>query len=768
MSADASSLYRDAAQPIQARVEDLLARMTLEEKAAQTVTFRVGGLGGGLLERVPREEMRSFMVRMGAAADIDFSAMAERPERISYVNEDGDLDLERATAYLKSSPGGFSSGAVSSSPRKNAQIANALQRIAAEETRLGIPYLLVGEGLHGHVAAGATIFPQAIGMASTWDPDLIGRIGRVIGTEARAVGTHELFAPVLDLGRDPRWGRTEETYGEDPHLAARMGVAMVKGMQGARLSDPDAVSCGGKHFGGHGEPLGGRDSNMEGITERDLREIHLRTFEAAVKEAGARCIMAAYHALDGVPCHANRWLLTEVLRQEWGFLGHVVSDAGGVEGLHNKHRVAADFYEAAKLTLEAGLDAFLAMGTDFASILVDLVRQGRMAESTLNQAVRWILRLKFELGLFDDPYVDPDRAEAICNAPEHRALALQAARESIVLLKNEGNLLPLSRDVRSILVAGPNADSPWNQLGDYSGEAPVVTVLEGVRNKVGASAQVRYARGCGIKDGATDGIAEAVAAAQESDLAILVLGESSWTEGMTGGEGNDRAELDLPGAQQQLLEAVCATGTPVVLVLINGRPLTINWAAEHVPAILEAWYPGQEGGTAIADVLWGDYSPGGKLPITFPRTVGQLPLYYNYKPTGRAYDYVLTEFAPLFPFGYGLSYTQFAYRDLTIEPEAIAPAGQVRVSVTVQNVGDRAGDEVVQLYINDVISSVVTPVIELKGFQRIHLEPGESRTVRFVLGPKELALLDRHLEPVVEPGEFEVMVGGLKGAFRVI
>lgn len=766
MNTTEKAIYRDPTQPVEARVRDLLARMTLPEKAGQMATFGLGGMDG-LMGGVPREEMRAFMVRLGA----DEAMMADFPgpemARASLVEADGTLNRERTKATLNSLPGGSAAGAMSFAPRQAAAIANALQQVATESTRLGIPVLMVGEGVHGHVAKGATVFPQAIGMASTWNPDLVGRIGRAIGTEARAVGNHELFAPVLDLGRDPRWGRTEETYGEDPYLASRLGVAMVKGMQGKRLSDPDAVSCGGKHFGGHGEPLGGRDSNMEGVTERDLREIHFKTFQAAVQEAGARLIMAAYHAIDSVPCHANRWLLTEVLRQEWGFQGHVVSDAGGVEGLCEKHRVAADRKEATRLTVEAGLDTCLGFGPWFVQAVVDLVQEGRLAEETVDQAVGWILKQKFELGLFDQPYVDVERAEKVCNSPEHRALALEAARQAIVLLKNENNLLPLSRVVKSVLVAGPNAHAPRNQLGDYSGDSPVVTVLDGIRAKVGPGTQVRYVRGCGVKDTATDGIAEAVAAAKGCDVAILVLGESSWTEGMTCGEGNDRAELDLPGVQEQLLQAVCETGTPVVLVLINGRPLTINWAAEHVPAILEAWYPGQEGGTAIADVLWGDYNPGGKLPITFPQTVGQLPRYYNYKPSGRAYDYVLTSFKPLFEFGYGLSYTRFEYSDLTTTPQAIGPGGQVTVSVKVQNAGDRAGDEVVQLYIRDLVSSVVTPLKQLKGFRRIALQPGETQTVEFTLGPKHLSLLDRHLEPVVEPGTFEVRVGGLKGTFEV-
>lgn len=766
MSAD-DPLYRDPSAPIGERVRDLLSRMTLEEKAAQTATFRIGGMGGGgLLQAIPREEVRSFMVRMGAGLGIPEGGLAEPPPeaRLGVFREDGTVDEAKAEALLASNPGGGTSGA-GPTPRAQAESANIIQRIARERTRLGIPVMFHGEGLHGYVADGTTIFPQALNLAGTWNTDLIGRIGRAIGAEARAMGCHDLFAPVLDVARDPRWGRTEETYGEDPHLASRMGVAMIKGMQGHRLSDPDAVICGGKHFGGHGEPLGGRDSNMEGITERDLREVHFKTFRAAVQEAGANCIMAAYHALDGVPCHANHWLLTEVLREEWGFQGHVVSDAGGVEGIHDKHRVARDHREAVRMTIEAGVDTILAF-RNLTEAVVDLVQRGELSEERLDETVGWILKCKFELGLFDQPYTDPDVADAVCNSPEHRALALEAARQSIVLLKNEGQLLPLSGEARKILVAGPNANAERNQLGDYSGTSTVTTVLQGVRTRAGA-AEVRYVRGCGVKDMDDSGIAEAVAAARESDLAILVLGESSWTEGMVCGEGNDRADLDLPGVQQELLEAVYATGTPVVLVLINGRPLSVRWAKEHIPAIVEAWYPGQEGGTAIAEILWGDVNPSGRLPITVPQSVGQLPRYYNFKPTGRAYDYVTSDFAPLYPFGYGLSYTSFAYSDLQITPEVIGPAGRVTVHVTVTNTGDRAGDEVVQLYLNDVISSVVTPVIELKAFERVSLLPGESQVVSFELGPQDLELLDKHLEPVVEPGTFEVQIGGLKSSFEV-
>ena len=763
MSEKEKIIYRDPTQPVAARVKDLLARMTLEEKVAQMEPFQVGGMGG-LLGDLPREEMPAFMRRMGLVGELPAEGMF--PERETMLNADGSFNAEFAAKFFAGAGGGQAVSISGYAPKANAEAANAVQKAAAEHSRLGIPVTFVGEGLHGHVSSGATIFPQALAMASTWNPEQIGRVGRAIGTEARAVGCHEVYAPVMDLGRDPRWGRTEETYGEDPHLAARLAVAMIKGMQGRRLSDADAIAGGGKHFGGHGKPLGGRDSNMEGTTERDLREAHFVPFRAAVEEAGTHSIMAAYHAIDSIPCHANHWLLTEVLRQEWGYRGHVVSDANGIEDLFLKHRVAATPKEAVKLSIEAGVDTHLGFN-EYAAYVLELAREGTLPESAIDQAVSWILQIKFELGLFENPYVDPENAARVCNCAAHKELARETARQAIVLLKNEGDLLPLSSRAKSVLVAGPNADRGRNQLGDYSAPGEAVTVLQGVRARFGSGVTVRYAKGCGLKDLDASGIAEAVEAARQSDVAILVLGEASWTEGMTSGEGNDRCTLDLPGVQQQLLEAVYATGTPVVLVLINGRPLTINWAAEHVPAILEAWYPGQEGGHAIADVLWGDYNPGGRLPITIPRTVGQLPRFYNQKPTGRAYDYVDGSFSPLYEFGYGLSYTRFSYRDLAITPAAIRPGGQVAVAVTVENVGARAGDEVVQLYLSDMVGSVVTPLKQLKGFSRITLQPGERRTVEFTLGPKELALLDRHLEPVVEPGTFEVAVGGLKGTFEV-
>jgi beta-glucosidase len=769
-SRDERAAYLDSGRPIDTRVKDLLERMTLEEKVAQMNVLMgsgMGGMMGELVSSIPQEELEAWLIRLGTPQE-ELGQPWEFGGDI-ILEQDGGFSSERAKKVIGESGIGAIFGLTQSSePKLAAEIANKLQRLAIQDIRLGIPILLCEEGVHGHLARGATIFPQAIGMASTWNPDLVREIGSVIAEETRAVGGHQTYSPVLDLGRDPRWGRTEETYGEDPYLASRLAVAMVEGLQGESLADGHSIVASPKHFGGHGEPLGGRDSNMEGITERDLREIHLVPFQAAFEEAGALGAMSAYSMIDGIPCTANKKLLTEILREEWGFGGYVVSDYGAIEDLQTRHRIAATPKEAVKKAVEAGVDSHLG-GLEFVGPLVELIEEGQVSEETVDRAVGRILRIKFLLGLFEDPYVDPDRAAQVCDSQEHRKLALRAAREAIVLLKNEDDLLPLDKEgIESILVTGPNADTPRNQLGDYSGWSPVVTVLDGIKAKVVPGADVRYVKGCDTKGTSTEGIAEAVEAARESDVAIVVVGGTSWTVEGTSGEGADRATLNLPGVQEELLKAVHETGTPVVVVLINGRPLTVNWAVEHVPAILEAWYPGEEGGNAVADVLFGDYNPGGKLPITFPRTEGQLPLYYNYKPSGRAYDYVFTSFQPLFEFGYGLSYTQFEYSNLEITLETVGPAGKVKVSVDVQNAGDRKGDEVVQLYLNDVVSSVVTPLRELKGFKRVALNAGEKKRVEFTLTPDHLSLLDRHLERVVESGTFEVMIGGLTGNFEVM
>ena len=689
------------------------------------------------------------------------------------ILENGKFLSQKAHRYIgKSGLGSIYAVLRSLNPEQAAEIANEIQKFVVENTRLRIPILLCEECIHGHMAKGATIFPQAIGMASTWDPDLVQKVGSVIAKETRAVGGHQTYSPVLGVARDPRWGRTEETFGEDPCLASCLGIAMVKALQGENLTDSSAIIATAKHFAAHSEPLGGRDSNMEGISEKDLREIFLPPFKAAVEEAGAKSIMPAYSTIDGIPCTASKKLLTKILREEWGFEGYVVSDLGAIEHLYSKHRVAATLEEAVKQAVEAGVDIHLA-GPRFADLLLELVEKGQVSKATINQAVRRILRIKFVLGLFEEPYVDPERAVRICDSKEHRQLALEAARKSIVLLKNENNLLPLNKDIASILVTGPNADNVRNQLGSYSGQGSVVTVLEGIKNKVSPETKVDYVKGCSVKGTSTEGIQEAVEAAKKSDVAIVIVGGSSWTRESTCGEGYDRADLNLPGVQINLIKAMYETGTPIVVVLINGRPLTINWVAENVPAILEAWYPGEEGGNAIVDIIFGDYNPSGKLPITFPQSVGQLPLYYNYKPSGRRYDYVFMKGEPLFVFGYGLSYTKFKYSNLRITPEEIAPAGEINIGVEVQNIGDWEGEEVVQLYVHDNVASVTRPIKELKSFKRITLKAGERKIVNFTLTADHLSFYDRDMNLLVEPGTFDVMVGGnsakgITGSFKII
>lgn len=725
--------YRNPRLPVEKRVADLLGRMTLEEKAAQLYCS-------------------------------------------NWEGEAGAFDLESA-------PGLFDAGTISrpsfkSGPRETAVFTNAVQKRLIEGTRLGIPALFHEELLHGLMGKGATSFPQAIALASTWDPALVERVFAAAAAETRSRGSNYALTPVLDLARDPRWGRTEETYGEDPYLVSRIGVAAIKGLQGpGPMIDKRHVLATAKHFAVHGQPEGGANAAPGNYSERIIREQFLAPFHAAVVEAGVQVVMASYNEIDGVPAHVNKWLLHKVLRKEWGFKGFVTSDGHGIPQLVTVHHVAASNEEAARRALEAGVDAEL--GNCFASLAAQ-VKKGQVSEEILDQAVARVLRAKFLLGLFDDPYVDPDEAERINNCPEHQQLALEAARKAIVLLKNETGLLPLDpREIRSIAVIGPNAAAV--HPGGYSGDpGRGVSILEGVRDKVGARITVQYAEGCPItlgkqgweawwednpklSDPAQDAksIAEAARLARSSDAAIVVVGENEHTcrEAWSATHLGDRDSLDLLGQQDALIRAVVETGTPTVVVLINGRPLSITYAAEHVPAILECWYLGQETGTAVADVLFGDVNPGGKLPITFPRSVGQLPAYYYQKPSARR-GYLFSSAEPLFPFGHGLSYTTFAYSNLRVSPQRIGPREAAKVSVDVANTGKRAGDEVVQLYIRDRVASVTQPVKLLKGFERITLQPGETRTVTFVLTPDKLSFLDEHLQRVVEPGLFDVMAGG--------
>jgi beta-glucosidase len=653
-------------------------------------------------------------------------------------------------------------------PKKpvNARVQDLLSRMTVEEKvhqltenwgipgndRLGIPPLHKCEAVHGFgYGTGATIFPQAIGLAATWNTDLMYNVADVIGAEALEGNTYQAWSPVLDVARDPRWGRVEESYGEDPYLVSRMGVAFITGFQKRNLIATP------KHFAAHGAPLGGRDSNDVGYSERVMREVFLPPFRAAFLEARAGSVMNAYSTWeDGAPCASSQALLKGILREEWGFEGFVVSDCGSIEMLHQKHAVAANGLESSKWAIEAGVSCNC--GDAYINSLLSAIKAGMVSEKDLDFAVTRILRSLFLLGLFENP-PKPTKWEDNpgWDTPEHRAVALQAARESIVMLRNENSFLPLKKDIKSIAVIGPSAANP--QLGDYSTNpktGQVVSVLDGIKKMVSPGTVVRYARGCDHMDLSKDGFAEAVKIAKESDVAIVVVGDKGDN---TSGENHDRAHLTLFGVQDDLVKAVYDTGTPVVMVLSNGRPAIFNWESDKLPAILVTWFPGEEGGTAAAEVLFGDRNPSGKLPITFPRFEGQLPLYYNYKPSGRGYGYADEQFEPRYPFGYGLSFTTFEYANLQITPKDSAD-GNVKVTVDVKNTGTRAGDEVVQMYTTDMVSSVDTPVLELKGFRRVALQPGETRTVEFTLTPYQLSLLDRSMNRVVEPGAFKVMVGG--------
>ncbi|MGQ9513752.1 MAG: glycoside hydrolase family 3 N-terminal domain-containing protein [Thermoproteota archaeon] len=709
----------------EAKVRDLLKRMTIEEKVAQ-------------LGSVPAWDLI---------------------ENGKFVQEKAERLLSRGIGQITRVAGSSDIG-----PRDAAIIGNQIQRFLVEKTRLGIPAVIHEECLSGFMARGATTFPQAIGLASTWDVELVQRISSTIREQMRVTGASQGLSPVLDVARDPRWGRTEETFGEDPYLVASIGAAYVKGLQGEDLRR--GVLATVKHFAAHGFPEGGRNCATVHVPQRELREIFLFPFEAAVKEAGAGSLMNAYHEIDGIPCASSRYLLTEILREEWGFKGFVVSDYGAIKMLQTFHKVAADEKEAAIMALEAGIDIELPSMQCYGEPLIQAIKEGLISETIVDEAVSRVLRGKILLGLFENPYVDAELAPIIFDRAEHRALALQAARESIVLLKNEG-LLPLNKEIGSIAVVGPNADSTRNLLGDYSYTAhlsckrdavPVVSILEGIRKKL-PQAQVHYAKGCEVSGTSTDGFEEALDAARKSDVVVAVVGErSGLSPDDLSGEGRDRTDLELPGVEEELIRALCITGKPVVVVLVNGRPLSIGWIANNCPAILEAWLPGEEGGNAVADVLFGDYNPGGKLPISVPSEVGQIPVHYSRKHSSFG-NYVFGPSKALFPFGHGLSYTKFEYSSLKIEPDRVGPAGKVAVCFDIKNVGDLQGDEVAQLYVSDRVASISRPLKELKGFRRVKLDKGERKTLKFNISVEQLAFYDRYMRLVVEPGKFDVMVG---------
>jgi beta-glucosidase len=736
--------YKNAQLPVERRVADLLSRMTLEEKIAQ--------LTGLWINRPQVNPQRDFSTDLG-----DFS-----PEKAAQVMKYGIGQIGRQRERK--------------GPREGAVFANAVQKWLLEHTRLGIPAILHDEILHGHMAQGSTSFPQPIALSTTWDPEFLSKVFAAGALETRARGSHQVLGPNLDIAREPRWGRTEETYGEDPYLISRIAVAIVKALQGPGPTiDGDHVIATAKHFAAHGQPEGGTNIAPANYSERVLREFFFPSFKAAVTEAGIMSVMASYNEIDGVPSHANKWLLEKVLREEWGFKGSVVSDYFAIQQLMGLHHVATDKLEAARLALEAGVDIELP-DPDCFPALVQLVKNGKLSESVIDKAVARNLQAKFLLGLFENPYVDPERAVKVTNSQAHRDLAAEAARRSITLLKNDNNLLPLDRNaLNSIAVIGPNAERV--HLGGYSDNpGRGISVLQGITDKAGKKIKVTYAEGCKItkeggdwfadtshlSDEAEDAklITEAVAVAKAADVAVLVLGgnEDTNKEGWSDNHLGDRDSLELVGRQNDLVKAVLETGKPTIVVLINSGPLSINYIAEKVPAILEAFYLGQETGVGIADVLFGDYSPAGKLTVSFPRSVGQLPIYYNQKPTARR-GYLFANKQPLFPFGYGLSYTTFEYSQPQVSPAQIGPAGQAKVTVTVTNSGKRAGDEIVQLYIRDLVSSVTRPLMELKDFRRIGLAPGESNKVEFTITPDKLSLLNLDMQRVVEPGWFDIMVG---------
>jgi beta-glucosidase len=737
--------YRDSKLAIEQRVGDLLSRMTLEEKIAQ--------MEGAW-------ENRQFF---------------SDPKTL-FVDEKGNFLPDHAAVLLKNGIGEISRPSENRGPREMAEFTNTLQKWVKENTRLGIPILFHDECLHGHVAPGGTSYPQAIGLASTWDPELVHEVFTATAAEVRARGAQQCLAPVLDLARDPRWGRTEETYGEDPYLVSRIGLAAIQGFQGTGpLIDKFHVIATAKHFAVHGQPEGGTNVAPGNYSERVIREYFLKPFETAVKEGQVQTVMASYNEIDGIPSHSNKHLLEDILRGEWGFRGALVSDYFGITELRTVHHVVANNEDAAKMALEAGVDIELPFEAAFSS-LIDQVNQGRVSQADIDRAVTHILRAKFLLGLFDDPYVDPDYAVKITNDAEYQQLALKAAHEAIILLKNQNSLLPLDKSkFKRIAVIGPDAADV--HLGGYSDKpGRGVSLLQGIKDKVGAD-KVLYAEGCKITETFPDWnadkvvlgdaalnakrIQDAVAVARRADVVILALGGNEQTsrEAWAVDHPGDRDSLDLLGNQDDLAKAILATGKPVVVFLQHGRPNSINYIAENVPAILDGWYLGQEGGTAAADAIFGDYNPGAKLPITVPRSVGQLPDYYYQKPSAKR-EYLGSTVQPLFPFGWGLSYSSFKYANLRVSPDSIGPEGTTTVSVDLTNISSVAGDEVAQLYIRDEVSSVTRPVKELRGFRRIKLEPGKTQTIQFTLGPDELSFLNRDMHRVVEPGSFKIMVGG--------
>ena len=759
-------LYKQANAPIEERIKDLMERMTVEEKVGQLCCPMGWEMYTKTGNKVEASEL--YKKQMGNGMPIGSYWAVLRADPWTQKTLENGLNPELAAEAL-----------------------NKLQKFAVEETRLGIPVLFAEETPHGHMAIGTTVFPTGLSMASTWNPELLRRAGEVVALEARLQGANVGYGPVLDISREPRWSRMEESFGEDPMLAGILGVAYMKGMQGDVQNDGKHLYSTVKHFAAYGSPEGGHNGDRAMVGMNQLFSDFLFPMKMAV-ENGLATIMTSYNAIDGIPCTSNKFLLTDILRGKWGFNGFVYSDLFSIDGIAGSHHVAADVKEAGKLSLEAGVDVDLGANA-YGKRTLELLNEGRLEMKYVDQAVANILRLKFKMGLFENPYVSPKDAKKYVRSEAHRQVAREVAREGIVLLKNDG-ILPLSKEVKSIAVIGPNADTQYNQLGDYTAPQDdkfITTPLEGIQAAVSKKTEVKYVKGCAIRDVTMSDIPAAVKAAEESDVVVLVVGGSSARDfrvkyeataaaiandeegqillDMDCGEGYDRSTLDLLGDQEKLMEALIETGKPLVVVYIQGRTLKMNLAAEKANALLTAWYPGGEGGHAIADVLFGDYNPAGRLPVSIARNEGQLPIYYS---KGKQRAYMDGEANALYAFGYGLSYTKFEYSDLQIKPGNGKDVLQT-VTCTVKNTGDRDGQEIVQLYIRDMVASIAQAPILLKAFERVELKKGESKTITFNLGKRELSMYNAQLEEVVEPGDFKVMVGAssddirLEGMFKL-
>ncbi|SMG51732.1 glycoside hydrolase family 3 N-terminal domain-containing protein [Paenibacillus aquistagni] len=747
---------KDASLPIEARVRHLLDKMTVEEKIGQLIQL----YGWEMYEKAQGKIVLT-------------DAFKKRMLQGGIGSLYGTLRADPWTGVT------LETGL---SPRDGAHAVNEIQRFAVEQTRLGIPILIGEECSHGHMAIGATVFPVPLAIGSAWNRELFEQMCRAVAIETRAQGGAVTYSPVLDVVRDPRWGRTEECFSEDSYLVSELGAAAVRGMQGKDLSSPDSIGVTLKHYAAYGASEGGRNAATVHIGARELHEVDLPPFEKAIAE-GAFSVMTAYNEIDGVPCTSSRYLLNHVLREQWGFQGFVITDCGAIDMLYSGHNVAPTGEAASALALSAGVDMEMS-GSMFSRYLMEALNKRLVSQEELDEAIRRVLDAKFRLGLFDNPYVDPERAAIVIGAKEHADIAKQVALESTILLKNTNSILPLNKNSKQkIAVIGPNADRPYNQLGDYTSPQPrahVATVLDGIRHKLeDRDAEVIYAPGCRVKEDSREGFEVAIEAAKEADLSILVLGSSSardFGEGtidlrtgasivtdsaeseMDCGEGVDRTSLRLSGVQLELAQEIGKLGKPIIIVYINGRPIVEPWIEEHADAILEAWYPGQEGGHAIADLLFGDANPSGKLSITIPMHEGQMPISYHLRrPSKRRY--VEMDLKPRYAFGYGLSYTTYDYANLQVRASQGAGVELVHVQVEVTNTGQRAGQEVVQLYIRDRYSTFTRPELELKGFEKVFVEPGETRLVQFALTKEHLALLNERLERVVEPGEFIISVG---------